>query len=308
MNNLYRTFYSKAFHLFIGILYMGFINSCKTDNETKQVSEIQILTFNVLYTTSIQSSIDVINALEPDIIGLQESSNDRINTMGSKLNYYKHSFSKTPANLSGNDTGILSKFPIVDQYDDGVLIELKSGLQFAVFSVHLLPYPYEPYDFRDGIITTTQEAINSSEINRLPDIVFILNKIDSLQNKGIPVFLTGDFNEPSHLDWTSEAASKGHNFGKAVTWPVSSSVTESGLTDAFRSIYPDEITHPGITWTTIESANEVYDRIDYIYHDMSNKFMLKKVERVGGTGNDADIIVDGYASDHYAVLATYDLL
>ena len=134
-------------------------------------------------------------------------------------------------------------------------MEVKAGLQIAVFSVHLLPYPYEPYDFRDGIIETPEEAINSSTTNRLPGILTVLSKIDSLLNEEIPVFLTGDFNEPSHQDWTTEAAS--HHFGKVVSWPVSSRIKETGLTDAYRSYYPDEIAHPGITWTTFETANEV---------------------------------------------------
>ncbi len=142
-------------------------------------------------------------------------------------------------------------------------------------------------------------------MNRLPGILAVLSKIDSLLKDGIPVFLTGDFNEPSHQDWTTEAAS--HHFGKVVSWPVSSRIEETGLTDAYRNYYPDEIAHPGITWTTFETANEVYDRIDYIYHDINNALNLKKIELVGGTDDTAEIIINDYASDHYAVVATYEI-
>jgi len=302
-----KVFNYKIINLAIAVILIVCLNTCNKDDGPDGVSEIKILTFNVLWSTSIQSTIDVIEATEPDIIGLQEASYDRIFPIGFNHKFHYHSFSKTPANRSDNDTGILSKFPITETYDDGVLIEVKPGLQIAVFSIHLLPYPYEPYDFRDGIITTPQEAINSSVANRLPGIIAVLSKIDSLLNEGIPVFLTGDFNEPSHLDWTTEAATSGRNFEKVVTWPVSSDVVGTGLTDAYRSFYPDEITHPGITWTTMESANEVYDRIDYIYHYLNNQFILKNIELAGGTGDDADIIVNNYASDHYAVVATYDV-
>lgn len=300
-----KAFYYRITTLLLGVLFIGFSCACKKEDIPDGPKEVKIMTFNVLYNTSFQSSVDVIKEVEADIIGLQEASYNRVYTIVTKLNYYYHQFSKTPANRSGEDTGILSKFPIIEAYDDGVLIEIKTGLKVAVFSVHLLPYPYEPYDFRDGIIETPEEAINSSTANRLPGILTVLSKIDLLLNEEIPVFLTGDFNEPSHQDWTTEAAS--HHFGKVVSWPVSSRIEETGLTDAYRSYYPDEIAHPGITWTTFETANEVYDRIDYIYHDTNNAFNLKKIELVGGTGDTAEIIINDYASDHYAVVATYEI-
>ncbi len=239
--------------LLLGVLFIGFSCACKKEDIPNGPKEVKIMTFNVLYNTSFQSSVDVIKEVDADIIGIQEASYDRVYTIASELNYYYQQFSKTPANRSGEDTGILSKFPIIKTYDDGVLIEIKTGLKVAVFSVHLLSYRYEPY----------------------------------------------------HQDWTTEAAS--HHFGKVVNWPVSSRIEETGLTDAYRSYYPDEIAHPGITWTTLETVNEVYERIDYIYHDTNNTFSLKKIELVGGTGDTAEIIINGYASDHYAVVATYEI-
>jgi hypothetical protein len=40
---------------------------------------------------------------------------------------------------------------------------------------------------------------------------------------------------------------------------------------------------------------------------INNIFNLRNIELAGGTSDDADIIVNGYVSDHYAVVATYDL-
>ena len=48
-------------------------------------------------------------------------------------------------------------------------------------------------------------------------------------SSGSPVFLTGDFNEPSHLDWTQAAANAGLHFGKKVDWPTSHAVVNAGL-------------------------------------------------------------------------------
>ena len=92
---------------------------------------------------------------------------------------------------------------------------------------------------------------------------------------GNPVFLVGDFNEPSHLDWTQEAANQGLNFGMKVDWPTSHSVTNAGLTDAFRQVRPDEVLDRGETWTPGYPApnvdlNEVHDRIDFVYYKGTN--------------------------------------
>ena len=46
-----------------------------------------------------------------------------------------------------------------------------------------------------------------------------------------PVFLIGDFNEPSHLDWTAAAATAGQHFGWAVEWPTSNEVPEPAAAD-----------------------------------------------------------------------------
>jgi exodeoxyribonuclease-3 len=281
--------------LFLSVIIVGFLCRCKKEHLQERVNQIKIMTFNVLYTTSFESTINVIKNTGADIIGLQENSYDRLNKIATELNYYYYHFSKTEANTSGDDTGILSKFPIIDTYSDGVLIEVDTGLKIAVFTVHLLPYPYEPYDFRDSIIKTAEEAIESSLNNRLPGILPVLSEIRLLLKDEIPVFLTGDFNEPSHLDWTMEAAAAGLHFSKVVTWPISSRIEELGLTDAYRFYYTDESAYPGITWTTIEATNEVYDRIDYIYHNLNNRVNLKKVELIGGKGY------------HYALLTTYQI-
>ena len=77
----------------------------------------------------------------------------------------------------------------------------------------------------------------------------LLSRNVSAHGSGQPVFLIGDFNEPSHLDWTQAAANAGLHFGKKVDWPTSRAVTNAGLTDSFRQLRPDEINDRGKTWT-----------------------------------------------------------
>ena len=72
--------------------------------------------------------------------------------------------------------------------------------------------------------------------------------------------LLGDFNEPSHLDWTLEAAELGLNFGFEVNWPISSVLESIGMIDSYREKYPNPIESPGFTWTPFQSNNVVGDQ------------------------------------------------
>jgi endonuclease/exonuclease/phosphatase family metal-dependent hydrolase len=279
-------------------------------NEISQNSfeTLSVMSFNVLYSTSFASTLQTIKFTNPDIIGLQESDETRMKAVADTLNYYYYSFDKSTGNLSDHDTGILSRYPISQTFNDGVIIDLPKKLKAAVFSVHLSPYPYEPYDFRDGKISTAYEAEASARKTRMPEIMPVLITIDSLINEGIPVFLTGDFNEPSHLDWTARAAQHGLHFSKSVQWPCSKAVLDVGMQDAYRTYYPNEVEKQGITWTTNLSENEVYDRIDFVYHHLQNMFELIESRRVGRLDNNSHIGIEGYESDHYAVFSIYRVL
>jgi hypothetical protein len=59
----------------------------------------------------------------------------------------------------------------------------------------------------------------------------------------------GDFNCPSHLDWTE--ATKAQHGGWAYKWPATS-LLQNGtkLVDTFREIHPDPAKVPGNTWST----------------------------------------------------------
>lgn len=272
----------------------------------EEFKELDVMTFNVLYSTSNQSVVATIRESGADIIGLQEISKDRLATIAQSLKYDYHGFPETSANLSSQDTGILSRFEIVQVFTDGVVVQVNKNLKVAIFACHLSPYPYEPYDFRDGVITTAQQAVASASF-RLEEINPVIAQINTLKSSGIPIFLTGDFNEPSHLDWTAETANANLHFNKVVAWPVSSAIASASLVDAWRNQLHNPVNFPGITWTPWESANEVYDRIDIIYHANTSALTLQDIRTVAGTGDGADITVAGYESDHYAVIATYKI-
>ena len=91
---------------------------------------------------------------------------------------------------------------------------------------------------------------------------------------GRPVVLAGDFNDGSHLDWTDDAKELPSHYGLAVPWPNSRALAAAGFVDAYRTVHPDAVTHPGSTWpapaagrgpTTWTPKSDERDRIDYIY-------------------------------------------
>jgi len=60
------------------------------------------------------------------------------------------------------------------------------------------------------------------------------------------VVLTGDFNAPSHLDWTEATRAQHCDIG-AVAWPVE----QAGLVDTYRAVHADPAADAGNTWSPI---------------------------------------------------------
>jgi len=292
----------------ISHLLIGCIDDKIENIEEEEFDEIKVMTFNVLFSTSNEATLQALLEADADIIGLQEISTSRLMELAQQLHYNFHSFSKSAGNLNDQDTGILSRFPFTRYSENGAVVKVNGNLEVGIFSVHLAPYPYQPYDFRDGIIDTPAEAVEAASDTRITSIESVLDEVKEIKADGIPIFFTGDFNEPSHFDWTAETATNNMHFGKVVEWPVSKAIVQAGFIDAFRLKFASPANFPGITWTTIEAADEVYDRIDMVYHTPSDAFELKNISLVGGLNDIAGIRVQRYESDHYAVVAEYDLL
>lgn len=273
------------------------------------ISSLRVMTYNIWVggTASgqpLSRTAAVIQAAQADIVGLQEV-NGNAPALASMLGFHYWA--------SGGSTAILSRFPIVQTYNQGVKLQLSPTQQAYIFDVHLAPYPYQPYDLRDGVISTEAEAIASARATRGASVNSLLSGMSAALGSGLPVFLTGDFNEPSHLDWTSDAASAGLNFGKSVAWPTSQAVTAAGLVDAFRAVRPDEVHDRGETWTPGAPApnitpDEVHDRIDFVYYAGAN-ISPTDAQILGYDPNDAntDIALRPYPSDHRAVVIQFDV-
>lgn len=279
-----------------------------------QAAPLKVLSFNVLHG-GFQAEANTIATTGADIVGIQEGDNDTpaiANALG--FNYHM-----LPVTESGYNNAIITRFNITQTYTNGVKIDMGPLGDGYIFSVHLIAYPYQPYQLHPQWaqlgggpqITTASGAITSANNTRGAKRTQVLNEIAAVVPAGAPVFLVGDFNEPSHLDWTTAAGPSGAGrHTHVVAWPASTAVANAGFIDSYREIRPDETTQLGYTWTTNNNNPEVHDRIDFVYYKgegvtATNSQLVGKSTPAGGVA--ADILIGGYPSDHRAVLTTFDV-
>jgi exodeoxyribonuclease III len=283
---------------------------------------LRIMTFNLWQGGDaggqpLEQSVRVIQAARADIVGFQEttgftpegkSAPDNGVILAQKLgwNYLEQ----------GDGTGIASRFPIVSHSPKkwGAKLALPSGRSVYLFNTHLMYIPYQPYQLLDipygdaPFIKTEAEAVNEARAARGEQVQRLLAEVSVAQQEGFPMFLTGDFNEPSHLDWTDEAFAAGHCPVK-VEWPSTKAVVDAGFADAYRLIHPDPVHQRGLTWTpttSITDPKDRHDRIDFVFV-RGNGVTVTAAQVIGESREFADIVVDRYPSDHRAVVCAFEL-
>jgi endonuclease/exonuclease/phosphatase family metal-dependent hydrolase len=246
---------------------------------------------------TIAHVVAAIEAADPDIVGLQEGTANEC-VIADRLGWY------CEPRLQ-----LISRFPLIDPPGaNGVyaFAEVAPGRFVAISNVHLPSDPYGPYWVRDGV--PREDVLDLERTTRLPAIRPQLRALPELADAGIPVFLTGDFNSPSHLDWTPAVDAVREEVRYPVTWPVSAALAEAGFRDSYREIHPDPVAVPGFTWTppgTLESVpDEVNDRIDWVLVQGPAETVATKLVGEAG-GPDVDIERDPYPTDHRAVVSTF---
>jgi hypothetical protein len=75
------------------------------------------------------------------------------------------------------------------------------------------------------------------------------------------------------------------------------------MKDSYRTVYPDEVAKPGYTWTPLPAAQEVLDRIDFVF--FWGDVQVLKSEIAGEKEPESDIVIQSFPSDHRAVVSTF---
>lgn len=272
---------------------------------------------------SIDETVEVIKAVNPDILGLQEirpesrvceaedcpaGPKSLAPQLAEALGYEFHEQLEDNEVLWANS--IFSRFPILSITAGGLGARIGvNDCEVLIFNIHATDYPYGPYQLlaipygEAPFLDTADQAILSAWQARRK--AFELLKMD-IQSAGPAdvVIVTGDFNEPSHRDWTEAAATEGIH-PMAVSWPFTRAVEKLGFRDVYRSKHSDPLSNPGFTWSpniVEDSADDHRDRIDYIFV-RGEGLRIESAQVVGEPGPWSDIEIEPYPSDHRAVVA-----
>ncbi|MFN3971467.1 MAG: endonuclease/exonuclease/phosphatase family protein [Gemmobacter sp.] len=271
----------------------------------------------------IDETLAAIRAAAPDIIGLQETRLEGATcdadycppegpsvatALAAALGF--HHDEQTAVNEALWANAVLSHHPIKGASGTGPGVEIDvKGRSVWIFNIHLDDEPCQPYQLL-GIeygpapfITTEAEAIDYARQTRGPALDLLMADM-AAANGAAAVFVTGDFNEPSHLDWTPAAVVAGLH-PVAVTWPTTARLAEAGFIDAYRAVHPDPVAKPAFTWTpTGDEADPDghHGRIDLVLVRGAG-VTVTEAAVVGEDGPRSDIKVSPWPSDHRAVVA-----
>ena len=224
------------------------------------------------------------------------------------------------------------------------------GQQMALYASHAyhmyyacyLPRGYgdgsAPYDWNkltDGPITDVKFILEREELSGRTQIAKDLTaETKTQQAQGRLCIFGGDLNQPSHLDWTEAMKDKYEHNGCVVAWPISTVCYADGMQDAYRTVYPDPVTHPAVTWpvsnkdarkeTQWAAEADERDRIDFVYYRPDAKFAPKKAQILGPSAmisksvivedqfvNKAEELIEPvggvWPSDHRGLLITFEV-
>lgn len=295
---------------------------------TAQATDLTVMSFNIWggganEQKPVDETVAVIKAVNPDIIGIQETrlEGDSCTAeacppkgesvaakLAAALGY--HHYDQTKVNDALWANAILSRFPIgkATPNDTGVEIVVE-GRKVQVFNIHLDDAPYQPYQLL-GIeygpfpyLKTADEAVKSAAETRGPALKLLFDDMASA-GEAEAAFVFGDFNEPSHRDWT-EAAVKAGFQPMVVAFPTVKAIEDKGFIDTFRAVYPDAGIKPGMTWTPTSEPSAKDDHHDRIDFALARARDLEVIAAgiVGEKAPEADIVVTPWHSDHRATMA-----
>ncbi|HVQ31001.1 MAG TPA: endonuclease/exonuclease/phosphatase family protein, partial [Vicinamibacteria bacterium] len=189
----------------------------------------RVLVFNIEYggdLVAFGKTVEVIKRAAPDVVLIEEAWG-QIPRLARALGWTEYDVRHQ----------VLARRPLLDPADADaryLFVETSPGCVAAIANVHLPSDPEPPEVMADAAAVDAAMAVERR--TRLRAIEPTLAALRPLVDAGVPAFLGGDFNAPSHLDDPDHP------------WPTSRAIVEAGLRDAWRQAHPDPKTHPGYTW------------------------------------------------------------
>lgn len=294
-----------------------------------QATDLTIMSFNIWggganEKKPIDETVAAIRAVNADVIGVQETRLESdpctadvcpavgesvAGKIAAALGY--HYYDQTATNDALWANAVLSRYPITGKAtknDTGVTLDV-DGRKVHVFNIHLDDSPYQPYqllniEYGDApFLKTADEAVASAQKTREGGLKLLFADMEEA-GEADAAFVFGDFNEPSHTDWTEAAVKAGHQ-PLAVEWPTVKAIEARGFVDTFRARFPDVAARPAFTWTPTSeptAKDDHHDRIDFALAKGA-KLEVLAAGIVGEKSPEADVVVTPWPSDHRATYA-----
>ncbi|WP_304252793.1 endonuclease/exonuclease/phosphatase family protein [Parabacteroides gordonii] len=341
----------KGLFTALALLLIVFSFSSCQKTETVKVLQFNIWQEGTVVENGFNAVADEIVRSDADFVTLSEVRNYHNTRFCDRIVEALKERGQTYYSFYTEDSGLLSRYPITDSStvyplndDRGSIYRLvakKGNQEFAVYTAHLDYRNCAYYDARgydgnnwekiepvsdlDSILVLNRASVRDDAIARF------VSTAEKDKAAGRIVILGGDFNEPSHLDWTEATKDMRDHYGLVVPWDVSVILEKAGYKDAYREKYPDPVTHPGFTCPAdcpdIDLKKLVWspeaddrDRIDFIMYSPFEGLTLTDMTIVGPKGDilrgeratekTADPIIaplGTWPTDHKAVLATFQL-
>lgn len=317
---------------------------------------IRVLQFNIWQegTTvpgGFEAVADEIARSNADFVMLSEVRNYKNTRFCDRIIEALQKRGQTYYSFYSDDSGLLSRYPLTDsatvfplKNDQGSVYKAITKIgrkEIAIYTAHLDYRNCAYYDVRgyNGSTWQKQAPVTNVDsilyLNRLSQrddaITLFIKEAAKDRLAGRIVFLGGDFNEPSHLDWIEANKNLYDHHGAVVPWDVSTMLYNAGYKDVYRKIFPDPLTHPGFTYPSDNEKMEVSkltwapdaderERIDFIYYYPDKKLIPQKVWILGPSKSivnsrreedgkkDVFLTPSGtWPTDHKAVLAEFIL-
>ena len=240
-----------------------------------------------LWGKSTSVVLDYFNRIDVDVLCAQECSGlseSDIQAQG----LYVH----THSNNGQGKCSIISRYPFsgITPNKYGAYIDLGEGIVVLVMNCHGAYFPYGPYQL-NGIeykdFPATDDVDYVVKVNKEARQGMVDKLLEDFNSSTTPfVCLSGDFNEPSWLDWTEGALSAGLA-PYVVQWPTTRSLWEGGIKgDAYRTIHPDPVTHP--------SEKDTKDRLDLTLYTLSPNTEVRSCQVIGENTETSDIVLPNW--------------
>lgn len=270
--------------------------------QAKKSFDITVLQWNIWQEGTVipggyEAIVDEIVRLKPDFVTFSEVRNYKQTRFNERITESLRQRGENYYSFYSYDSGLLSRYPIEDSLtvfpekdDHGSIYKLTTTVnnrKMAIYTGHLDYLNCAYYNVRGYDGSTWKEipkpesvaevlAVNTASL-RDDAIELFLKEAKKDLKAGYCVIIGGDFNEPSHLDWTTRTAELNDHNGMVIPWTVSTALYQAGFKDGYRVVWPNPVSHPGFTYpsdnelaaikklTWAPTADE-RERIDFIYY------------------------------------------